>query len=57
MADIDYAVFSQQDRAAVIRRGFGLEWLSAIWMTIEAIVAVQRRYGSGQPDANRFRSR
>ena len=40
MADIDYAVFSQQDRAAVIRRGFGLEWLSAIWMTIEAIVAV-----------------
>ena len=39
MADIDIG-FSQQDRAAVIRRGFGLEWLSAIWMSIEAIVAV-----------------
>jgi divalent metal cation (Fe/Co/Zn/Cd) transporter len=39
MADIDVG-FSQQDRAAVIRRGFGLEWLSVIWMSIEAIVAV-----------------
>jgi divalent metal cation (Fe/Co/Zn/Cd) transporter len=39
MADIDVG-FSQQDRAAVIRRGFGLEWLSVIWTSIEAIVAV-----------------
>jgi divalent metal cation (Fe/Co/Zn/Cd) transporter len=33
-------MFSQQDRVATIRRGFWLEWLSVVWMSIEAIVAV-----------------
>src|ERR1019366_7680195 len=34
------AITSDQDRAALIRQGFWLEWLSIVWMSIEAIVAV-----------------
>src|ERR1700722_7996597 len=34
------AITSAQDRVALIRQGFWLEWLSIGWMSIEAIVAV-----------------
>ena len=40
MGDFPNTLLSQQDRVATIRRGFWLEWLSVVWMSIEAIVAV-----------------
>lgn len=40
MASTLQTVPTQQDRVAAIRRGFWLEWLSIVWMTFEAIVAV-----------------
>jgi divalent metal cation (Fe/Co/Zn/Cd) transporter len=48
MASTFQAVPTQQDRVAAIRRGFWLEWLSIVWMTIEAIVAVSAGVAVGR---------
>jgi len=36
-----------EDRAALIRRAFRLEWLTVGWMTIEAVVALVAGIGAG----------
>jgi len=47
MASTFQNVPTQQDRVAAITRGFWLKWLSIVWTTIEAIVAVSAGVAAG----------